>query len=142
MAYVSKENIDSKRDRIRAILKKYRVKATLSGTNGSTLTLKVKSSPLDFMNNNADTEASKPYGRPLHFPSIDDLRNAKYTNVNPYWYHEHYTGDCLNFLNEVMAVLNDGNHDNSDIQSDYFDVGWYVSIQIGNWQKPYVLTKD
>jgi hypothetical protein len=35
--------------------------------------------------------------------------------------------------------MNDGNHDNSDIQSDYFDVGWYISINVGRWDKPYEL---
>jgi hypothetical protein len=34
-----------------------------------------------------------------------------------------------------------GNHDRSDIQSDYFDVGWYVDINIGRWNKPYALVK-
>jgi hypothetical protein len=30
-----------------------------------------------------------------------------------------------------------GNHDRSDIQSDYFDVGWYVDVNIGSWNRPY-----
>lgn len=141
MAYVSKQNIDSKRDRVKAILKKYKLKGTLSGTNDSTLTLKIKEGALDFIKNHADTEAAKPYGRPAHMSSIEDLRNAKYLSINPYWYHEHHSGDCLAFLKEVMEVLNEGNHDNSDIQSDYFDVGWYVNIKIGQWDKPYVLLK-
>jgi hypothetical protein len=29
------------------------------------------------------------------------------------------------------------NHDNSDIMTDYFDVGWYVNIYVGKWNKPY-----
>jgi len=34
-----------------------------------------------------------------------------------------------------------GNHDRSDIQSDYFDVGWYKSVNIGKWNKPYEVTR-
>jgi hypothetical protein len=30
---------------------------------------------------------------------------------------------------ELRDAMNNGNHDNSDIMSDYFDVGWYVSIR-------------
>jgi hypothetical protein len=30
---------------------------------------------------------------------------------------------------ELRDAMNSGNHDNSDIMSDYFDVGWYVSIR-------------
>jgi hypothetical protein len=33
-----------------------------------------------------------------------------------------------------------GNHDRSDIQTDYFDVGWYKSVNIGTWNKPYEVT--
>jgi hypothetical protein len=29
------------------------------------------------------------------------------------------------------------NYDNSDIQTDYFDVGYYKSIRIGSYEKPY-----
>jgi hypothetical protein len=37
--------------------------------------------------------------------------------------------------------MNGGNHDNSDVQTDYFDVGWYVDVNIGSWDKPYTLEK-
>jgi hypothetical protein len=33
--------------------------------------------------------------------------------------------------------MNTGNWDESDIQTDYFNVGWYVDVKIGSWQKPY-----
>jgi hypothetical protein len=36
--------------------------------------------------------------------------------------------------------MNAGNHNNSDVQSDYFDVGWYIDVNIGKWNKPYVAT--
>jgi len=35
--------------------------------------------------------------------------------------------------------MNEGNHDNSDIMTDYFDVGWYISVRLGKWDKPYVV---
>ena len=34
------------------------------------------------------------------------------------------------------------NHNNSDVQTDYFDVGWYIEINVGDWEKPYKLTKE
>ena len=140
MAYVSKENIDSKRDRVKAILKAFGVKGTLSGRNSSTLTLKITEGSLDFIGNSADVEAAKLSCRPSYAPTIEQLRAQKYTSVNPYWYQEHYSGNCLQFLKQIMEVLNEGNHDRSDLQTDYFDVGWYVKIEIGQWSKPYILT--
>ena len=59
-------------------------------------------------------------------------------DVNNYWYHEHFTGRSLLFLDDILPVLNRGNHDNSDLMTDYFDVGWYVNIKIGKWNKPYI----
>jgi len=35
--------------------------------------------------------------------------------------------------------MNDGNWNRSDSSVDYFDVGWYIDINIGNWAKPYQL---
>jgi hypothetical protein len=44
-------------------------------------------------------------------------------------------------MRELYAAMMDGNHDNSDIQTDYFDVGWYIDINIGAWNAPYTLVK-
>ena len=46
----------------------------------------------------------------------------------------------VNFIKEVRAAMNVGNWDNSDIMTDYFDVGWYTEIKIGKWDKPYEFT--
>ena len=56
-----------------------------------------------------------------------------------------YQGDfadnkkALAFLNEVIPAMNIGNHDNSDAMTDYRDVGWYISVNIGNYDKAYIL---
>jgi hypothetical protein len=33
--------------------------------------------------------------------------------------------------------MNNGNWNNSRIEVDYFDVGWYIDVNIGKWNKPY-----
>jgi hypothetical protein len=35
--------------------------------------------------------------------------------------------------------MNAGNHNRSDAMTDYFDVGWYVDVNIGKWNQPYIL---
>lgn len=37
----------------------------------------------------------------------------------------------------IFTSLNTGNHDRSDTQTDYFDVGWYVEVSIGRWDRPF-----
>ena len=49
---------------------------------------------------------------------------------------------ALAFLSEVIPAMNVGNFDNSDPMTDYFHVGWYVDVNLGRWDKPYVYTSE
>ena len=62
-----------------------------------------------------------------------------YDDVNPYHFQNHYDGVALEFMKEIFVAMNDGNWDKSDIQTDYFNVGWYVDVNIGKWDKPYIV---
>jgi hypothetical protein len=137
MAYFNHERKSQKAPAIKAILKKYGVKGSLAVRHHSTFVLNIKSGSIDFIENYIKTDADKNYGNKMDQNQIDYIRNNKALDVNPYWYQEHYTGKALSFLKEVFKAMNAGNHDNSDIQSDYFDVGWYVDVNIGQWNKPY-----
>jgi hypothetical protein len=139
MAYFNQERKSQKAPAIKAILKKYGVKGSLAVRHHSTFVLNIKSGSIDFIENYIKTDADKNYGNKMDQNQIDYIRNNKALDVNPYWYQEHYTGKALSFLKEVFKAMNAGNHDNSDIQSDYFDVGWYVDVNIGQWNKPYAL---
>ena len=48
-------------------------------------------------------------------------------------------GDVNETMKKVAAALNMNNYDNSDAQTDYFDVGHYVNINVGRWDKPFVI---
>lgn len=48
--------------------------------------------------------------------------------------------DLVELFGKIQAALNNGNHNNSDIMTDYFDVGWYTEISIGTYDKPFVFT--
>ena len=141
MAYVSQDLKKSLAPTIKAVLKKYGVKGTLAVRHHSTLVLNIKSGPIDFIENFITTDAKVMHGNKMSQSQIDYIRNNKCLDVNPYWYQEHFSGQAVAFLKEVFTAMNKGNHDNSDVQTDYFDVGWYVDVNIGNWNKPYALEK-
>ena len=61
-------------------------------------------------------------------------------DVNTYHADKAFTGICLKAIQELIKAMNTGNHNNSDIQTDYFDVGWYIYLKIGRWNKPYRFT--
>jgi hypothetical protein len=130
MAYIDQHKKASMAPRIREILSRYGVKGSIALRNHSTLVLNVKSGDVDFAaqrNPNPDGSALK------------DITCG--SQINPYWYQTQFTDTALAFLQELIPAMNDGNHDRSDVQSDYFDIGWYISINLGSWDKAYVLTK-
>ena len=132
MAYMSQEKKQQIAPNVKAILKKYGVKGSLAVRHHSTLVLNIKSGKIDFIKNFNDRMVERD---PTMQRGISPA--TKSIDVNVYWYQEHFTGKALAFLSEVIAAMNVGNHDRSDIQSDYFDVGWYVDVNIGQWNKPY-----
>lgn len=125
MAYVSQELKAKLAPKIKEICKKHGVKASLAVRHHSTLVLNIKSGKIDFYSDFGNEESARKFG----------------IQVNPYHYKSHFTGKSNKFLSEVIPVMNTGNHDNSDIQTDYFDVGWYVDVNIGKWNQPYTLEK-
>jgi hypothetical protein len=121
---------------IKAICKKYGVKATMSVRNHMTFAVTITQGEIDFIGNFNQTVSATPryMADPLGYRPVE-----KYIDVNPYWFQDHFTGEAKAFLTELLAAMNVGNHDRSDIQTDYFDVGWYVDVNIGRWDKPYAL---
>lgn len=134
MAYVSQELKKSLAPAIKRVCKKYGIQATLAVRHHSTLVLNIKSGKIDFFE--SYNRLGMKESRPSHLPFTPETR---YTDVNRYHYKNHFDGAALKFLSEVIPLMNKGNHDNSDIQTDYFDVGWYIDINIGKWDRPYVL---
>jgi len=135
MAYMSQERKAQIAPSVKAICKKYGVKASLSVRNHSTLALTVTQGDIDFIKNFNDV-----CGKNDTYKVRQPVTN-NYLSVNPYHYRNHFTDRALKFLTEVHTAMMQGNHDRSDIQSDYFDVGWYVDINIGRWDRPYALVK-
>lgn len=113
MAYFNQEMKKEKAPKIKEILKKYNMSGSLSVRNHSTVCLTLKSGQIDFSNDNEQ--------------------------VNVYAIDRRFNGVKKEFLSECYEVLMEGNHNNSDVYTDYYDVGWYVNINIGRWGKPYVV---
>jgi len=129
MAYMNQERKAKLTPAIKAAMQKYGIKGTIS-TDRYSLTVTIKSGSIDFIKNYNETVRQRP-GQ-LYFAD-------KYMQVNDRWYHDHFSGRAKTFLSELFTAMNAGNHDNSDIMTDYFDVGWYVHVNVGRWNKPYIL---
>lgn len=143
MAYFSKQNKASKQPAIKKLLKEYNIKGSLSVYHHSTVRLTIQESAYDFIGNYLGVMGNRSLQQPANERlalRVQQEQTITHLSINPYWYHEHFSGVYLEFLTKAMEILMAGNHNNSDIQSDYFDVGWYVDICFGRWDKPYRCT--
>jgi hypothetical protein len=124
MAYMNQEKKAVIAAKLKPVLKKYGVKGSLSVRNHMSIVLTVKSGKVDFFKDYGDAEDARKFG----------------IQVNPYWFQDHFTGVSKKFLTEAFDALKGaGYYNNSDAQIDYFDTAYYYDINIGKWNKPYIL---
>lgn len=141
MAYMNQEKKAKIASLLKPVLKKYGVKGSLSVRNHMTICLNVSSGPIDFIEDYIETDKKKSYAKYMSEDQIAYIRKNRTLDVNPYWYHEHFSGKSKQFIQEALAALYCADYyDNSDIQTDYFDTAYYVDMNIGKWNKPYALT--
>ena len=68
----------------------------------------------------------------------DDQQKCRgYIDVNQYHIDGVFSGKLLKTFTAIRDAMIVGNHDNSDPMTDYFDVGWYIDINVGKWDKPF-----
>jgi hypothetical protein len=137
MAYMSQIKKKQIKVELDKILKGTGFKYSVGVNNHSTIVLNLYSGPIDFISDYNTTYRS-PYNETL---CGDNACTNAYIQVNPYHFGSHFTGEAKELLTKLFKALNEGNWDNSDIQTDYFDKGWYTEVNIGKWDRPYVCTK-
>ena len=119
MAYMSQEIKKSLSVNIKAVLKKYKVKGSIQVRNHSTIIVTLRQSSFDF-----------------------DLKGDwDYMRINHHTIDRNFDGEQREFLESLHAAMMGNeehqNHNNSDVMTDYFDVGWYTEITVGDYNKPY-----
>lgn len=65
-----------------------------------------------------------------------------YSQVNEYYIDESpmYTDEAKKMFTRVREIFNKDNWDNSDIQTDYFDVHFYTMFNVGTYERPLEVT--
>jgi hypothetical protein len=92
-------------------------KLSVTNDNYSSLNVRILEAPIDF--------------------------KVKRQPVNHYWLKDNHGHDpeVYEALKKMKDICMDGNWDNSEPMVDYFDVGWYIDIQIGSWDKDFIYNK-
>ena len=103
-------------------------KYSLAVRNHSTIVCTIASAPFELIKACKGSEYFNP-------------ETATHCSINPYHNAAQVEDECVaDVLCLVLDALNTDNHNRSDSQTDYFDVGHYVDLQIGRWNKPFVCT--
>lgn len=142
MAYFSQKDKEKVSPAIKAVFKKYGVKGTLGVRNHSTLIININSGSIDFIA--ADLKIRERYARANG--DSDPVVPRLSLDIN-----EYSIVDSLERVDEfkiaeffrelIRAAKSAGWYDKSDVQTDYFDTAYYLDINVGKWNKPYVLVK-
>jgi hypothetical protein len=131
MAYMSQEN----KAKIAAVLKVVIPadwKWSLAVRDHSTICLTIASAPVDLVASYAS--------RGMEEASRAAAVRKGHVDVNQHHWKDHFNPELVDVFEKVFEALNLDNHDRSDSMTDYFDVGHYVRVSIGRWDKPFVLT--
>ena len=136
MAYMNQERKQKIAQTLKPILAKYKVKGSLSVRNHSTIVLTLKSGAIDFIGNSNRVCGNDFYQVQRGFKPT----TSGYDQVNPYWFQDHYDGDAKAFLTEAFKALKSADwYDESDAMIDYFNIAYYVDVNIGKWDAPYIV---
>lgn len=130
MAYMNQE----KKKLINEALKKVvpeNWKYSLRVHNHSSITMTIKSADMDLLGEIANNNSN--------LVNKHELKDS-YFSVNHYHLEKTFSGPTLEIFKNIVNALNTNNHDNSEIMTDYFDVGHYVHLQIGSYDKPFTYT--
>ena len=136
MAYMNQERKQKIAQTLKPILAKYKVKGSLSVRNHSTIVLTLKSGAIDFIGNSNRVCGNDFYQVQRGFKPT----TSGYDQVNPYWFQDHYDGDAKAFLTEAFKALKSADwYDESNAMIDYFNIAYYVDVNIGKWNAPYIV---
>ena len=127
MAYMDQEMKKKLAPGIKAVLKKYGMKGSISVKHNAEIVVTLREGNLDLISGYERKTGQKTNG---------------YIQVNPYSIDCDFPGILAQFLEELRAAMDGqdtdiGNWNKSDSMTDYFNVGWYTGINIGKWNKPY-----
>jgi len=112
------------------------VKYTLAIRDNMTVVMTIKSAPFDLMAMiNAKNKAQAEFRGDAFYEVKGNCQ------LNQYYLDKSFDGKALEILEAAKKALYSADYyDDSDIQSDYFSCAYYVQMNVGTYDKPFVCT--
>jgi hypothetical protein len=123
MAYMSQEMKKVLIERVKGVMPKG-WKASYAVRDNCCFVVTIKSAPVDIIGDWFNVAG-------------DCKEKPDYIEVNRYYIADNFSVEVAEALQKIVDAMRSENYDNSDVQRDYFDVGYYTSLKIGRWDKPF-----
>jgi len=131
MAYMSQEHKKRIAEKLKSIMPEG-WKYSLSVSNSTSIVLTISKAPVDLIGILHENSLKRTQG-------ITKERLVHYYDLNPYKASDCFSNhpDLENLFTQIVDALNLDNYNNSDTQRDHIDVGHYVGLKIGKFNKPF-----
>jgi len=122
MAYISTEEVKVKRKQLKdSFPRKKGWKFSVRNDNNTTIVVSILEAPFKFK---------------------EFLDGRKSKNVNHFYINSQFNcEEEREAINSIFEMISSDNYNNSDSMTDYFDVGFYMNLSIGKWDKPFLFKK-
>ena len=139
MAYISTEDVKHIRNELKKELPQY--KFSVVRDHHSSVTISLMKGP-----------AFKDYeyfDRYNNVTKTANLSDGEHHQINQFHLEDFYGKENAEILGKIDTISrtapakNGGKvwYNDSDIQTDYFDIAYYVHINVGKWNKPYEIVE-
>ena len=135
MAYISTEDVKHIRNELKKELPQYKFSVVRDHHSSVTISLMKGPAFNDY----------EYFDRYNNVTKTANLSDGEHHQINQYHLEDFYGKENAEILSKIDTISrtapakNGGKvwYNDSDIQTDYFDIAYYVHISVGKWNKPY-----
>ena len=141
MAYMNQQKKQVIKQALDQILKPLGFKFSLKVSHSSKISLTLRSGPVDFITDHIEyIKTEKPWD--FNQEMVTYMESRKCMSINQYWYNENYTKKNAELIGKIVNAMKSADwFDKSDAMVDYFHTAYYYDVNVGDWEKPYTVTK-
>ena len=139
MAYISTDDVKHIRNTLKKELPQYKFSVVRDHTSSVTIALMKGPAFKDY----------EYFDRYNNVTKTANLSDGEHHQINQFHLEDFYGKENAEILGKIDTISrtapakNGGKvwYNDSDIQTDYFDIAYYVHINVGKWNKPYEIVE-
>ncbi len=129
MAYIKTEEVSAIRNELKKRFGHTGLKFGVKKQHHSSVHVTIKAGPIDFSDIYRD-----------HYGSGDHYAQVNVYHLSNYGQHQPFFEEVLKIIKTAPALAEGGREwfDKSDAMTDYFHTAFYINLNVGEYDKPYV----